>query len=354
MSEGNRLCAMYYPDCRITNTSSLATFCLYFDEIHLVTPSDFARDPTNYLKGLPDRVQVGLIGETTPEALRQGEALADFYRFALINKPLMGKVIFYEPHLLCSQINRMIDKLHGEGLPADELLSFAMGETPEMKAFNSFCREHPEVGDELLLRIAPTSLFLAKENNWVLVGDRADMPFPVMSERLSEVKALSAVIAEECLRLVLPACLSTSPEEILDAREKLKNELTPFRMAMQKLTLALRSLLGENPSADHLRREARFLVESQVEPALLDLHRRVEQERGKLWRRLFGAAVGWIPMIGRAFTAPTPDLIYQAIQKASADIGSLLEGAQGITIAKELGLSFLLHAEQHMREKSRT
>jgi len=178
MSKETSLCAMYYPDCRITNASNLATFCLYFDEVHLITPSDDARDPTKYLKGLPTRVQIGLIGKTTPEALKQGEALAEFYRFALTNKPLLGKVIFYEPHLLCSQVNRMLEKLHGEGLPAEELLSLARGETPEMKAFNSFCEKHPKISDEFLLRIAPTSLFLAKKNGWVLIGTVRTCPFP--------------------------------------------------------------------------------------------------------------------------------------------------------------------------------
>jgi len=80
--------------------------------------------------------------------------------------------------------------------------------------------------------------------------------------------------------LVLPACLSISAEDILDAREKLRNELTPFRMAMQKLTIALRPLLRDNASSEQLKREARFLAEAQVEPALRIFSEGSNRKRG--------------------------------------------------------------------------
>lgn len=49
MNEEKRYIGVYYPDAVIENRRALATFCLFFDEIHLVTMADLARDPTDYL-----------------------------------------------------------------------------------------------------------------------------------------------------------------------------------------------------------------------------------------------------------------------------------------------------------------
>jgi len=54
----NKYSAIYYPDSYIHDQKSLMTYLFIYDEIHLVTFSDDSRNPTQYLKNIPDHTQI--------------------------------------------------------------------------------------------------------------------------------------------------------------------------------------------------------------------------------------------------------------------------------------------------------
>jgi hypothetical protein len=87
----NKYIAVYYPNSWIKNRNSLATFCLFFDEVHLVTQSDMAKDPTTYLKNLSDKIQIGVLGKLNEDLLKK---VAGFYQFAMDNRALLKNVIY--------------------------------------------------------------------------------------------------------------------------------------------------------------------------------------------------------------------------------------------------------------------
>jgi len=58
----DKLIAMYYPNSFIENRNSLASYCLYFDEIRLVSMFDGQSDPTKYFSTMPDNIYIGVFG----------------------------------------------------------------------------------------------------------------------------------------------------------------------------------------------------------------------------------------------------------------------------------------------------
>jgi len=339
--EHKKYIAMYYPNPWIDNRRSLSTFSLFFDEIHLVTISDMAIDPTSYLKNLPDKISISVIGEKPTE--EETKRVAGFYQFAIDNRALIKEVIFYHPHLLDSQNKRITDKLLSKGgILTDDFNDFLIGNTPEFNAYNEFRKLHPEIDDEIILRVAPTALNLAKENDWILISDNINLPVPYLSEKIKQVRELTTIISEECIKIVLPQCIELSANDLLIVREKLKDLLIPFRMGMQKLTANLKSTIKEARTIEEVKSEAKFIAESQVEPALYELKRKIEIEKDKLILKIFGKVIGWIPFIAKAFLSPTPDQIYKSMVKVYGDIGTIAEGIKDVGIAKEPGLSFLL------------
>ncbi|SRX74761.1 hypothetical protein [Aequorivita antarctica] len=210
---------VYYPNCYIENQVSLATFSLFFDELHLVTVSDMATDPTGYLKRLPTSININVIGKPSKEEL---ERTKNFYQFALNNQELLGEILFYHPHLLDSSVKSISHKLLSGELTQDELLDFVSGNTTEQKLFKEFTEKYPEIQDDFVLRSSPTAMKLADENDWILIGDNPEMPVPYLSNTHS-VRVLTSILAEECIKINLPKTISLNANDILTAREKLKD-----------------------------------------------------------------------------------------------------------------------------------
>ncbi len=339
---------IYYPDCFIENPISLTTFSLFFDELHLITMSDMSKDPTNYLKSLPSTFHINVFGSPSQSVL---EKTKQFYQFALNNQELIGKILYFHPHLLDKSVTSISSKLLSGGLTQDELFNFLSGDTPEQKIINDFIKKHPEVKDEFVLRSSPTALKLAEDNEWVLLSDNPDLPVPYLSDKVKTVKYLTTILAEECINISIPQSTSLNAEDILAAREKLKEQLIPFRMAMQKLSSTLKSAIKESQDINTIKSEAKFIAESQVEPAIYELKRKIEIEKNKLWITVFGKVVSWIPIVAKAFVAPTPDDVFRAMGKVYGDVGDIAKGANNIDIAKEPGICYLLKLDEIMTKK---
>lgn len=348
MSE-KKYIGIYYPDSIIKNQRSMATFCLFFDEIHLISPSDDSKDPTSMYKNLPDKFYINVFGKPSEEETKR---TTEFYQFVLDNSALLKEVLFYEPHLLNSSITKIMEKLIGGHLTVEELQEFASGETPELKAMNEFNEKYPNIQSDIVFKAAVSSMKLAKDNDWVLIGDDPDAPIPVFSKKEKNVKLLTSILAEECLQVAMPSCVSMTPEQMLEARDKLKDQLIPFRMTMQKLAKRLKQSVQDSEAYFDIKREAQFIAESEVEPAIYEIKRRIEMEKNRFWIKVFGKTISWIPFIAKSFLAPTPDNIYKSIEKIYGDVGDIVESGNNVKLVREPGISYLLSAQKVIEDIS--
>ena len=334
---------IYYPDSIIRDSKAMATFCLFFDEVHLISPSDDSQDPTSTYKKLPDEFRINVFGNPSKE---ETQKTLDFYKFVNDNKVLLKEILFYESHLLAAGVTKIMNKLLDGKLTHDELLEFISGETPEIIATKQFNKKYPNIQSDIVFKAASSSLKLAKDNDWILIGDDPDIPIPIFSKENQTVKQLTSILAEECIQIAMPQCISLTPDELLEARDKLKDQLIPFRMTMQKLSSRLKQFVQDDIAYDDMKREALFIAESEVEPAIFEMKRRVEIEKDKFWIKVFGKTMSWIPFVAKSFLAPTPDNIYKSIEKIYGDVGNIVEGRNSISLAKEAGISFLLSTER--------
>ncbi len=338
---------VYYPNCYIENNSSLTTLSLFFDELHLITISDVAKDPTNYLKGLPKSININVIGSPSREEI---EKTKNFYQFALNNQVLLGKLLFYHPHLLGSSVVDFSSRLLSGKVTMDDMANFLEGETPELKAFKAFIEKFPDIKDEFTLRSSPTAIKLAEDNDWILVSDNPQLPIPYLSNKSKTVRYLTTILAEECIRINLPQSISLNADDILLVREKLQEQLIPFRMSMQKLSSTLKSAIKDIQNIEDIKAEAKFIAESQVEPAIYELKRKIEIEKDKLWIKVFGKVISWIPLVAKGFATPTPDNIFKAMNKVYGDVGTIAENIQNIDIVREPGMCYLLKLDEIINE----
>ena len=364
----NKYSAMYYPECYVDNPGALSTYLLLYDEIHLIALSDEAKNPTEYLRKIPAYTTIKAINKgredidftvsaseirasTNPvEIDEQTRRVLFFYQFVQRNKELIGNAIFYHPHLWASALNRVTSKLLGEGLPKDELAKFISWEDEEMGAIADFQKNYPSIQDEAIYRIVPTATKIARERDLILVSDNSDIPVPVLSNEIKSVRNLTRILAEECIKIYVPSCIEVPPEAILEIRQELGELLIPFRISLQRLSKDLRAAIEAGADTDCIRQEAKFIAESQVEPAVFELKKKIENDNSKLFDRFFGKIVSWVPLVAKAFALPTPDNVFQAAKKVASDSGSLIEGLTDLSLSRDEGLCFLLQVNDKLKK----
>lgn len=359
----HRYSAMYYPDCFVGNLANLTTYLLLYDELHLVAMSDDSKNPTEKFRTLPkytviksfkpgqDLVEYSVSATEIRSKGEPGELDEQtkrtllYYQFIQRNKELIGDAIFFHPHLWASAVNRITGKLLGGGLGLEEFYKFITSQDAEMGALADFQRKNPSIQDAILQRTVPTATKLAEENGYILIGDKSNTPFPALSQEVESVRKLTAILAEECVKLYVPKCQDASPDAILEIRESLKDHLVPFRMSLQRLSTSLRSAIDSESNMEDIRKEAKFIAESQIEPAVYELKMKIEKANSKLFNRVFGKVLSWIPYIAKAYALPTPDNILEVAKRVGADSGSLLDGVDEFSYTRNHGLCFLLKLE---------
>ena len=121
-------------------------------------------------------------------------------------------------------------------------------------------------------------------------------------------------------------------------------------MSLQRLSKDLRSAIEAGAGIDKICEEAKFIAESQVEPAVFELKTKIENDNSKLFNRVFGKLISWVPFVAKAFSFPTPDNVFQMAKQVATDSGKLIEGLDDIALSRDEGLCFLLQVNDELEK----
>lgn len=110
------------------------------------------------------------------------------------------------------------------------------------------------------------------------------------------------LLLETLTRILLPDVGTLPLQEILEWREKAKNELGPVRGQMQRLTELLRTKTEESHDMEVLQREAENLIVTEVEPTVLEARSRLEELQKAWYKKSFVEMVGWLTLLPYAIS----------------------------------------------------
>ena len=151
------------------------------------------------------------------------------------------------------------------------------------------------------LNIAGMAMKCSETDNAIPATSRQDAPLPIScftKLNLNHFAKLQATaLAFHSISLTLPAFSTLNSYEILEAREKLKEQLSPFRSAMLALAPKVRSGLSSGATIKEVFLEAKYVAETDVSPRLNELKRKLELERGTFWRKLTYKVLSNLPSI---------------------------------------------------------
>lgn len=156
-------------------------------------------------------------------------------------------------------------------------------------------------------------------------------------------KELAALLAVKSVEMLFPATRPVPAEIILEARDKLRDQLPLFWSAMFKLSVDLKKAIEECKTPNEISEIGTELVDTIVRPALTDLNHKIELERKQWFRRVFGGVFKALRV-----AAANPPLTQEQLIRSSLMLGA--DAAMNVsehlhkveTMKSQAGLTYLL------------
>lgn len=147
-----------------------------------------------------------------------------------------------------------------------------------------------------------------------LLNDQPALPISGIEQIVphDNAKILSAILAIECTKLILPPTPILRPEDIMEFRVANASLLRGFRKSMLRYAADLNSKIA-GLSLEDFEHKTRFFIETQIVPAMDDL-RMTLNDPARSWRRRAVDAVKVVPSIaGAYFTGGTSAVLIKAL-----------------------------------------
>lgn len=278
----NSFRAVYCSGLLIPNQATVAALGLLFEKVYLPNNIEFVIEfATKYrVNSKTDRHKSIQIESQSPDVAHPLEHLTPeqqdtAYKYidwcmqcALQNQSLFGEVIESEAFGGEGPLHARLIEVGGPG----ELNKYAVSRTPMTL-----------VGED-----ADTLSKLISSGYVPVVGNlQSSQLQPGTTKRTA--KELAALLAIKSVEMLFPATRSVPAEIILEAREKLRDQLPMFWSAMFKLSVELKKAIDECKTPDEISVVGTELVDTIVRPALTDLNHKIELERKQWFRRVFGS-----------------------------------------------------------------
>lgn len=128
----------------------------------------------------------------------------------------------------------------------------------------------------------PANAFIfARKNNLPLLSDSTFLPFPKGTVNISntDVNGLASYLMAAAFSLVLPRIRVLHAQEILEIRDKMKDDIGLFHAAMLSCVDQYVELLGSNPTPQQLETQAKHIAKVAILPKIEQLKARFESPK---------------------------------------------------------------------------
>lgn len=256
------------------------------------------------------------------------------------------------------QYRDFLDGLKGLGLPlflpdsfkerdallvhpdSTDLKSLGMAFIDTMAAVVTKYEQNMTGGDPAVLKHLQTAeaCFIDPKSPYAL------QPVPQWDARRAAQQLMNALT-----RVLLPDVSALPIQEIMEVREKVKDELDPMRAELLRLTEVLRQMVKDEESHDEIIREAENLIKTRVEPVVREAARHTEEIMQSRWRQFFQKALTFFGLVGLGFLNPVfmKDALQKGIDAAAEGVGALSK-IETITATAR----FVLEVRRGLRDKA--
>ena len=308
-----------------SSTLALTHMALVFDRIHF---------PHVYfpLEGSdPEWVEreAARIASLPPGGFGGGQELAAMLRFVRHAKTLDGFCVFTGDAGVMGGKEEGAEELVKQldvaifGPPQPNFMPMHFGGHAKGLADNgSIAMNYPE-----RLYYHAQALIYAARNGIPIINDHPGLPIPEPRPDAfkNNVQALSTIAAMQCVALAVPHVKALNPEQIMEMRSEFQPYMKPFRRAVLKLAGQLNNAISAGADFKDVEAAAKVLVETEVQPQLLELKDAVEKPERGLLEKGFGLAKETPELVASYLSMP----LSVTIAKALIGVAGLLMQMKG-------------------------
>lgn len=269
MDNIDQLECVYYPAHIPNNSAVLSILCLVFDRIHF---------PGTYLpKGDYDREllrhEIDRLKALNPKTY-ETDILIGTLSFLECRLPLDGILVY--PSTSGSIFG---EKLSDKGELARAIYNANYPPRPNFEPMiGGSCSKALPGSDESieykeLFSYQANAIKYAANNDLPLLDDGTGLKFPFQGRYKDNAPALATLLAVESIKVALPHVPILTPRELIDFRADNVKELRAFRSSMLRYARELNQQISNDGSKEELFKKAKFLVDTEISPALHDLNR---------------------------------------------------------------------------------
>jgi hypothetical protein len=196
------------------------------------------------------------------------------------------------------------------------------------------------------------ALLFAAERGLPIINDAAWLAVPGMPGAVKEdTKALASILAVECVQFLLPSIPPIDIYDLLDFRDEIKPHVEPFRLALLRLAGQLNAMIGEGVDAADIQRKARFVVETDINPRLIELKNFAESPDRPWYKKAMDWARPAARLAASYYSVPQGEPIADTLTRYGGLFAAAIEGARDKESAlKHSPMYYLLRVSEFERK----
>lgn len=345
--------AVYYPSIVPNNRYTITQLAILFDKILL--PGAFlpfqSLDPKDIRSVIENTERVDAErGEHSQEILLPLKFALEFGELSDVFEGTgeWGHIGMLEPE--ASDLTREIESLYF-GPPASGVIP-----VPNM-GFNigvgSEQDPKRQINGPATFSYPANAYVYAQKHNLPLISDHTWMPLPGSVPHRANAELLAAQLSVASLGLVLPRIKPLNSSQILEVRDRMKNDVEALNATLLGYADKLRGRVGEEPSMDVLQREADYIAKTEIYPQVEHLRRTLETPGRIVQRNLLDLAMESPELITRIALQPQDIQAWLQVLKVSGEKlkTTVHEIRNNAEREKSSGLSLLLKLPQKYKTK---
>lgn len=350
-SNFEKFTGIYCSGLFISNPSILTTLCILFDQIYLANNLEYVLSfSKKYRIILNDRKIIDKCEQMVLKPVIENdempmkdplEGLTDGQKETVRAYLMQAQSFFVRNHELLGDI------IKSDMFPDNEPFEVKLIKKGDVGELNTYAVR--EKGLQVSMDGLQQMNHLIDRGAFPIIGKYHVNLDENHKEKLSS-KSLACLLAMKSVELVLPAMKSAEPEIILEARDRLKDQLPLFWASMLKLATKLKAEINQDMNLKDVFFETQEIVDTTVLPALVELKEKINKEKKSWFYKILNPVYDGVKMFMGNPKLTTENLVITGLTTGMNIASNIVEQEYEIQkIKKEAGLTFLLRLDELIR-----
>jgi len=172
------------------------------------------------------------------------------------------------------------------------------------------------------------------------------------SSEILQNRSIAAILAMKSVEMLLPTFKAVDAEVILEARDKLGDQLPAFWSTMLKFSIDAKKIFSSSESYENSLRECQNIVDTTIRPTLIDLNNKLELERKNWFYKILFPVAKTIKLIAGKPQMTTQDMLTTSLSLSASLAKDYFDHKRKVDeLQNEAGITYLFELGSLLNKK---